>query len=152
MDLINVVLSRPGDRILYVGVCFNLTYCTTLTRLGIIIHYTEWTGRSLNRVRCLGDDDRRKDFFFFFYYYLLEHTSSFEHGRFRWSEKFARFSRLPRGNDTKKTELQLQTFERTAVIYPPLLQSMRHLTIRKTVFAAYRFYGILHIPEGIHSV
>lgn len=87
-----------------------------------------------------------------FYYYLLEHTSSFEHGRFRWSEKFARFSRLPRGNDTKKTELQLQTFERTAVIYPPLLQSMRHLTIRKTVFAAYRFYGILHIPEGIHSV
>lgn len=141
VDLINVVLSRPRDRILYVGVCFNLTYCTTLTR----------TYRNNNSLYRMGHESlvtlstvtleimiRGR----IFHYYLLEHTSSFEHRRFRLVGKVCTILLAAETiRKKKKTELQLQTSERTAVIFPPLLQSMLHLTIRKTVFATYRFYA-----------
>lgn len=66
---------------LCVGVCFNLTYYTTLwrARLGIIIHYTEWVGHEsliTSDVRCLGDHGRRKNFPWLF---ALEDIFSFEH-------------------------------------------------------------------------
>lgn len=91
VDLINVVYLVLVTAY-FMSASANLTYCTTLTRTSRnnnslywmcrprIARYIEYVALEIMITGRI------------FHYYLLEHTSSFEHRRFRWSEKFVRFS------------------------------------------------------------